>query len=184
MRPVDMIHEPDVVQETATGYMDLMAFKRTSFRFQSCQRYRVGGVEKAAFETFKQTGVYELAQDDPRLLRQRTQLSGGRVLQRVQLVVPPLSDYLRFAFVYFDHFARAGEDLRILDVSKMDSDGLPNHDFVLLDDEIVIKFRHSSEDGSVIGRELMTNADLARFRGYRDRALELAVPFGEYQERG
>ncbi|MFI7123148.1 DUF6879 family protein [Amycolatopsis sp. NPDC049868] len=178
MRPVSAIHEAGGDLSTATEYLDLMAFKRTSFRFQVHQKYRVSS-EKAAFKEFREKGAFEVTPDDPRLARQRQQLSGGRVLQRVQVVVPPVSSYLRFSFAYFDHFARAGEDLRILDASKVPLDGLPNYDFVLLDDEVVVKLRH--RDGYAIGRELLTNVDIGHFRAYRDLALSAAVPFAEYQ---
>lgn len=184
MQPVGETYETDVVQETATEYMDLMAFKRTSFRFQSQQHCRVDERDEVAFEAFKKTGVLEVADADHRLTRQRAQLSGGRALQRVQVVVPPVSEYLRYSFAYFDHFTRAGEDVRILDASKTSLEGLPDYDFVLIDDEVVIKIVHSRQDGSVIGRELMTNADVARFRDYRDRALAAAVSFAEYRDRG
>jgi hypothetical protein len=179
MQPVTSIHEAGGEQSTATEYMDLMAFKRTSFRFQMLQTYGVSS-EKKAFQEFRKTGVYDVPSDNPRLIRQRGQLTGGRVLQRVQLVVLPLSDYIRFSFVYFNHFARAGEDIRIIDTSKASIDGLPDYDFVLLDDELVIKLSHSGKDGSVIEQKVLANADIAEFRAYRDRALDVAIPFADY----
>ncbi|WIX98167.1 hypothetical protein QRX60_29325 [Amycolatopsis mongoliensis] len=182
MYQVEGTHEAGRELSSPTEYLDLMAFKRTSFRFQLLQAYGIHS-ERAAFEEFKAKGSYRVPSDDPRLIRQRQQLSGGRVLQRVQVVIPPVSDYLRFSFGYFRHFAAAGEDIRILDTARVSADWLPDHDFVLLDDEVVIKLRHAPGDGRATGREPLVNVDIAEFRAYRDRALEAAIPFAEYEAR-
>ncbi|KFU75816.1 hypothetical protein SAMN04489729_6954 [Amycolatopsis lurida] len=182
MQQVEESEEAGSELSSPTEYLDLMSFKRTSFRLQLLQTYRVRS-ERAAFEQFIREGTYDVPLDDPRLARQREHLCGGRVLQRVQVVVPPVSDYLRFSFGYFRHFAEAGEDIRILEASRYSAIGLPDHDFVLLDDEVVIKLRHSSEDGQPTSREPLVNVDVAKFRGYRDRALEAAIPFDEYVAR-
>ncbi|MDQ7810910.1 hypothetical protein Q5425_44915 [Amycolatopsis sp. A133] len=175
-------HEAGTDVSSSTEYLDLMSFKRTSFRLQVHQTYRIRA-ERAAFARFREIGACEIPADDPRLVRQRQQLSGGRVLQRVQVVVPPVSDYLRFAFAYYRRFAEAGEDIRVLDASAVPAGGLPEHDFVLLDDEVVIKLLHAPEDGRVLDRQPLVHADVARFRAYRDFALAEAVPFAEYDAR-
>lgn len=182
MQHLEGTHETGSGSFSPTEYLDLMSFKRTSFRLQMLQKYDIRS-ERAAFEKFKADGILDVPSDDPRRERQRQLLSGGRVLQRVQVVTPPISDYLRFSFAYFRHFAEAGEDIRILDISRVPECGLPEHDFLILDDEVVIKLRHTAADGRVIGRDALLDVDIAPFRAYRDRALAEAIPFAEYEAR-
>ncbi|MEV7043754.1 DUF6879 family protein [Amycolatopsis sp. NPDC051061] len=176
--------EHDGVDElpSPTEYLDLMSFKRTSFRLQLLQAYDIRS-EREALERFKAEGACDVPAGDSRLVRQRQQLSGGRVLQRVQVVTPPVSGYLRFAFAYFRRFTEAGEDIRIIDTALAATDGLPGHDFVLLDDEVIIKLHHAPGSGRLIGREALANADVARFRAHRDHALAASIPFIEYEAR-
>lgn len=181
MQPVEGTHETGGSWLSAEGYAERMgSFTHTSFRFQALQVYGIPR-EQTAFREFTQTGTYAVARDDPRLVRLRERLTEGRRIQRVQVVVPPVSDYLWHAFVYFRHSVAAGEDLRVFDTRKTSADGLPDFDFVLLDDRTVIKLHYAVEDGSVVGRELMPDADLDVFRAYRDRAMSDSVPFSQFE---
>jgi uncharacterized protein DUF6879 len=106
-------------------------------------------------------------------------VASGRVIGRVHVVRRPLSDYLLFEFDHYRHHARAGEDIRILDVTDNYLTGLPDHDFWLFDDVRVVKMLYR-EDGTQIGRELVENVDLDKYRQLKETALANAVPFAEY----
>ncbi|MCP2335791.1 DUF6879 family protein [Actinomadura rupiterrae] len=105
--------------------------------------------------------------------------SGKRFL-RVHVVTRPLSDYLRYEFEWGYAFnVRAGEDIRILDVTGEPDPGLPDHDFWMFDEATVVRMLYRP-DGTQIGRELVERPDIDAYRRYRDLALKGAVPFQEY----
>lgn len=106
----------------------------------------------------------------------------GKSKGRVHVVTRPLTDYLRFEFMYYDAHSRAGDDIRILDVTGRPNplEGAP--DFWLFDlSEVVLM--HYAADGTQIGRELY-EGDPAPFIEYRRIALSESVPFKEYADGG
>ncbi|MFJ8842078.1 DUF6879 family protein [Streptomyces cyaneofuscatus] len=106
----------------------------------------------------------------------------GKSKGRVHIVARPLTDYLRFEFMYYDVHSRAGDDIRILDVTGRSSplDGAP--DFWLFDRSEVV-LMHYAEDGTQTGRELY-EGDPAPFVEYQRIALRESVPFREYVNGG
>ncbi|MFE0023496.1 DUF6879 family protein [Amycolatopsis sp. NPDC059021] len=160
----------------------MLEFERSCYRYQALQTYGIPR-EQPSFREFLERGTYTIAEDDPGLVQTASRMSGGRILERVQLVRAPLSDYLRYVFPFFQRCAALGEDLRILEESWVATGDLPDFDFVLLDDTTVIKLHYSPDDGSVVGRELLSDASLDDFRAYRALALERSIPFLEYQRQ-
>ena len=59
----------------------------------------------------------------------------------------------------YDYNVKAGEDIRILDVTDWPCPELPDHDFWLFDDSTVVKLLYRP-DGTQIGRELVEHPDL------------------------
>jgi hypothetical protein len=107
-------------------------------------------------------------------------LKTGRTVGRVHVVRRPLSEYLRFEFEwYYQPHLRAGEDIRILDLTGQEDPGLPDHDFWLFDETRVVKMRYRL-DGTQIARELLEDPDVERYLRWRDLALTRSVPFAEY----
>jgi hypothetical protein len=104
----------------------------------------------------------------------------GRSIGRVHVVRRPLSEYVRFEFDwYYRHHVRAGEDIRILDVTEGHDPGLPDHDFWLFDETTVVEMLYRP-DGTQIGRELIEHADLEAYVKWRDVARAASVPVLEY----
>ncbi|MFG2003482.1 DUF6879 family protein [Spirillospora sp. NPDC048911] len=106
-------------------------------------------------------------------------IASGRTIGRVHVVRRPLTDYLRFEFEYYRPHCKAGEDIRILDLTDRPDPGLPDHDFWMLDEKQVVKMLYRP-DGTQIGRELIDNPDIEQYKRYRDLALDGAIPFPEY----
>lgn len=107
-------------------------------------------------------------------------LKGGRAIGRVHVVRRSLSEYLRFEFEwYYRHHVRAGEDIRILDVTEEANPELPDHDFWLFDERRVVKMLYRP-DGTQIGRELVENPDIDAYIRWRDMACAGAMPFLDY----
>jgi hypothetical protein len=104
----------------------------------------------------------------------------GRSIGRVHVVERPLSEYLRFEFEwYYRHHVKAGENIRILDVTDSPVAGLPDHDFWMFDDRSVVKMLYRPE-GTQIGRYLVDQPDIASYVRYRNIAQARSVPFLQY----
>lgn len=104
----------------------------------------------------------------------------GRRIGRVHVVRRPLSEYLAFEFEwYYRHHVKAGEDIRILDVTDTSAEGLPDHDFWMFDEERIVTMLYRP-DGTQIGRRLLEQPDIDAYKQYREIALAHAVPFLQY----
>lgn len=106
----------------------------------------------------------------------------GKTIRRVRIVVRPLSFYTQWEFVWgFAWNAKAGEDIRILDVTDQAPPELADHDFWLFDNSTVVKLLYRP-DGTQIGRELVEQPDLTSYLGWRDAAWKQAIPFTDYYQ--
>ena len=94
----------------------------------------------------------------------------------------PLSDYLRYDFVVYAHTVQAGEDVRTLDLTDRADPGLPSVDFWLLDDTRVVRMDYDG-NGRQLGREWLKDVDPAPFIAWKQLALDLSVPFRDYQAK-
>jgi hypothetical protein len=104
----------------------------------------------------------------------------GKTMRRVRVVTRPLSFYTKWEFVWgYEWNVKAGEDIRILDVTDGPSPELPDHDFWLFDETAVVRLLYRP-DGTQIGRELLEHPDLDSYHAWRDAAWEKAVPFTDY----
>lgn len=106
----------------------------------------------------------------------------GKVKGRVHIVTQPLTDYLRFEFMYYNVHSQAGDDIRILDVTDRVNplQGVP--DFWLFDRSEVVLMNYA-EDGTQISRELY-DGDPMPYIEYQRIALAESVPFKEYVNGG
>ena len=91
-----------------------------------------------------------------------------------------MSDYLRYEFAVYVHTVRAGEDVRIVDLTDQADPGLPSFDFWLFDEARVVRMDYDA-DGRQLGREWLEDVDPAPYVAWKRLALELAVPFVDYQ---
>ncbi|HEV2451955.1 MAG TPA: hypothetical protein VGS62_08505 [Streptosporangiaceae bacterium] len=106
--------------------------------------------------------------------------ASGRSIGRVHVVRRPFSEYLRFEFDwYYRPHVRAGEDIRILDLTHETDPGLPDHDFWLFDERQIVQMLYRL-DGTQIGRELVEHPDIEAYIRWRDMASATAVPVLEY----
>jgi len=106
----------------------------------------------------------------------------GKTMRRVRIVTRPLSFYTQWEFIWgFAWNVKAGEDIRILDITDRADIELPDHDFWLFDDSTVVRLLYWP-DGTQIGRELVEAPDLASYLAWRDAAWKLAVPFTDYYQ--
>ncbi|GAA2116657.1 DUF6879 family protein [Streptomyces synnematoformans] len=112
--------------------------------------------------------------DDLKRLR-----SEGKRKGRVHIVSRPLSEYLRFEFSqYYEANVRAGDEIRILDVTDRPNPLAGVQDFWMFDQESVVLMNYKP-DGTQINRELY-DGDVARFVEYQQIAVAASVPYLEY----
>ncbi|WP_406507077.1 DUF6879 family protein [Streptomyces sp. NBC_00212] len=112
--------------------------------------------------------------------RVRTYVGSGRRIGRVRVVRQPLTDYQRYQFAWgIPGNIRAGEDIRVLDVTRADY-GLPlsGQDWWMFDEADVVHLNFRP-DGTQINREVF-EGDPTPYREWKGIALEHAVPFEEY----
>ncbi|MGE7389841.1 DUF6879 family protein [Streptomyces sp. NPDC004126] len=112
--------------------------------------------------------------------RVRSYVDSGRSIARVRIVRQPLTDYQSYQFAWgIPGNINAGEDIRVLDVTR-DDYGLPltGQDWWMFDENRIAHLNFRA-DGTQINREVH-EGDPAPYREWKRVALEYAVPFKEY----
>jgi len=153
------------------------SMERDAFRLETLPVYRVSQEEEAiarflAGEPMPPEDTAEWAQ------RLQRYAATGRSVSRVHVLTRPLTDYLRFEFQYYASNVAAGEDVRILDLTKRENPGLPDQDYWILDDSHVV-LMHYERDGTQINRELYSG-DPEPYRQWKRLALAESVPFKDF----
>lgn len=161
------------------------AFEDYAFRLETLPVYGVAS-EDEEFRRFlagEPRPDKELA-DSPWLHRVRGFTGSGRRVQRVHVVTPPLSDYLRYEMEWgYDFNIVAGEDVRIIETeSPSDLPFAANEDFWLFDDKHVVLMRYEP-DGTQIDRLLLEDVDVADYVACKDTAMRMATPYEQYRAR-
>ncbi|MGX2995181.1 DUF6879 family protein [Streptomyces sp. JNUCC 64] len=155
---------------------------REAWRLETLPQYLVPqeAEEFSAFREGRPLTPYTASPYTERVARQRAE---GKRNGRVHIVTRPLSAYLRFEFSrYYEVHVRAGDDIRILDVT-----GRPNplegvQDFWMFDRSEVVLMNYEA-DGTQIDREPY-DGDVSPFAGYQRTAIAESVPFEEYVNGG
>ncbi|MGK5630299.1 DUF6879 family protein [Streptomyces sp. URMC 123] len=153
-------------------------FAREAWRLETLPVYKVPQ-EEERFQAFlagrrvdPHPDANEYAEDLERVRRE------GKSKGRVHVVTRPLSDYLRFEFMCYRPHVRAGEDIRIMDVTDRHNPLAGVQDFWMFDRSDVVLMNYAA-DGTQINREVY-EGDVAPFLEYQRIALAESVPFEEY----
>jgi hypothetical protein len=111
-------------------------------------------------------------------VRQAT--AAGVQVQRVRLASIPHTDYIRWGLDVSPLNIKAGEDIRYLPRHLASNIELPQEDFSLLDDDLLILSVFSA-DGRTGGFARSTSPELLRqCIAVRDQVWKRAVPYAEY----
>ncbi|MBB5117671.1 hypothetical protein AF335_03910 [Streptomyces eurocidicus] len=153
-------------------------YEREAFRLETLSLYSMPG-EQEEYERYRASGELIIPDDDPWLTRVRGFRNSGRWIGRVHVITRPLSDYLQYEFAVYAHTAKAGEDIRILDLTDHPNPGLPEQDFWMFDNSTVVLMNYGP-DGTQKGRDLLSSPDLDQYRHWKDLALSSSVPYAEY----
>ena len=104
--------------------------------------------------------------------------SEGKTKGRVHVVTRPLSNYLRYEFMYYLPHAWAGEDIRIMDITGRPNPLVNVQDFWMFDKTEVVLMNYEA-DGTPISRTVY-EGDATPYVEYQRIALAQSVPFEEY----
>ncbi|MGW0706684.1 DUF6879 family protein [Streptomyces sp. NPDC002643] len=112
--------------------------------------------------------------------RVRGHVASGRTIGRVRIVRQPLTDYQRYQFAWgIPGNIKAGEEIRILDVTRYDYDlPLSETDWWMFDETRIVHLNFRP-DGTQINRELFTG-DITPYLEWQRIAVASSVPFAEY----
>ncbi|MEV0115525.1 DUF6879 family protein [Streptomyces sp. NPDC050844] len=156
--------------------------KQEAWRLETLPQYLVPqeAEQFAAFRDDRPITPYTASSYTDRVSRQRAE---GKRNGRVHVVTQPLSDYLRFEFTrFYTVHVRAGDDIRILDVTNRPNPLEGAQDFWLFDRTEVVLMNYEA-DGTQINREVF-EGDVSPFIEYQRIAMAESVPFEEYVNGG
>ncbi|WP_407697598.1 DUF6879 family protein [Streptomyces corynorhini] len=155
-------------------------FKRSAFRLEVHQTYTMPA-EASTVRDFL-AGAPRPADFNASWHRTiRDHAAAGRTMTRAKVVRRPLTPYSRYLFEWcIPGNVAAGEDYQVVDVTERPDHDLPEQDFWLFDESVVVHLNYRP-DGTQINRELLQDPDLATYLGWRDLALESGVPFSAYR---
>lgn len=167
-----MLLDPDEFRKRLRG------FERSAWRWEAQQVYD--------FPTeLEQVARYVAGESKPDgynsgwLDNVRGVTESGRTIGRVRAVRRPLTDYVRCQLDWVTpDSVRAGEDIRVLDVTDDDL-GMPTYDWWLFDDELVVRLNFTP-DGSLVDIEELGDIEVSQYVEWMDTARSRAVPYGEY----
>ena len=156
----------------------LAAFRYSVFRLEALQDYRGSGEEdaRAAFQAGKPLPLTPALRTWTHMVRQRVR--SGCVVQRVHVVISPLTDYIRFELASYAPNVEAGEDVRIVPVLEGGSwpADVPQDDFWLIDSSELWSQRYDR-----LGAEHVTDSEqIVRACRARDAALRHSLPWADY----
>jgi hypothetical protein len=156
----------------------IQGFKREAWRLETLPWYKVPSEDGDIRDFLAGRRIDPVTYSSSYTEGLRKLRAEGKYKGRVHIVSRPLTDYLRFEFMYYAVHAAAGDDIRIMDVTDRENllAGVP--DYWLLDKEEVI-LMHYQPDGTQISREVY-EGDVTPFLEYQRIALAESVPFEEY----
>lgn len=155
-------------------------FEREAFRFETQPKYTMPN-EAASLADFLRGEPKPHDHNSRWHGRVRTYREAGKWIGRVRVVREPLTDYQRYQLSWgIPGNVEAGEDIRILDLTKTELDLPVGQDWWMFDEARVVHLNYRP-DGTQINREVVEGG-IESYRCWKHIALEAAVPFAEYVE--
>jgi len=154
--------------------------QRSWFRLETLQNYAVD-YERAEYDQFLATGDLDRPLGEwQHMIRRHT--NAGRCLQRVHVVVEPLTDYLRYELAAYIQNSEAGEDIRLIPVRGDDwPPDLPlGDDFWLFDETEVWDMHYDTQGQFLKAARAASSTRIEQCVRWRDLSLAQAVTLADY----
>lgn len=156
-------------------------FHISAFRLETLQRYAVAYEEAPFFDFQAGRERYTSREQAEWASLIRRNISAGKSMSRVHIVMEPLSEYIRFELLwpYLDS-VEAGEDVRILPIGNEWPADLPKQDFWLFDSKQAAVMHY--DDSGRFTRAEMTNdpIQITDFIEQKDRVLGTSMTYNDY----
>ena len=155
---------------------------RSAERLETREHY---GGDQAEFDAWIAGKIEEIPEDDRReawLSRIRSQTAAGVTWRRVRVIREPPSPYQRFGLMSCRQNAEAGEDIRYFERDRALAEGLPAHDFWLLDGNRLV-FMYFGFDDRLVGAQIVADAAVTQqHQAWFRQAMKVATPYRDYLE--
>jgi hypothetical protein len=137
------------------------SFKESAFRLETMDRYTVPE-EAEEYQRFLSGGLVPTTADSEWAQFVRNSTSQGKLIQRVHVIVLPLTPYLKYEIEWgYVYTSAAGEDIYLLDRATLSPELRELKDFWLFDDETLVVVRYDSE-GRFLQGEREDSVELVR----------------------
>jgi hypothetical protein len=156
----------------------LQNFKHSAFRLETRPIYQVPQ-EAEWFAEWQRSGeLPKLTPDNDSWLKLVAKSNGSRrAIQRVHLVTPPLTDYLRFEFALQVASVECGEECRVADRTDHPELAGVEADFWLFDSSKAVVLDYD-RDGKFLKAAERDDPD--HYCELRDRVMDCAISLKEY----
>lgn len=156
---------------------------RSAFRLELLDRYTVDSDHDDVARYLRGEPEPSPERKQPWLDKLRRDREAGILNHRVHVLRTPLTDYLRYECEWGYLPNAPVEDIRVLDLAEQAApDGLPDHDYWLIDDRHVIRM-HYDGDGRYLGAEPVDDTQLPKYQRARDAAVSAGEPFATWWSR-
>ena len=158
-------------------------FRVSAFRLETLPAYDVPE-EQTDLESYLAGEPLPMSEDEEWLGFLSSAKDAGKAVQRVRLLPPKLTAYLRFeiewGYVFND---RAGEDIRfVLPRSEEADQWSSEKDFWLFDDETAVVMDYDAQGAYIGAREVTDANEMARFVHARDEFIARSISLREFLE--
>lgn len=163
----------------ALDFNELFAnYRSSAWRLEARDTYKIPGDEDRIAEFMRTGRAPRKTRENNSWIRTiEAARSRGAYIGRVRLVGHPLTDYTRFEFsAYMDNVA-AGEDIRLIDRTRLHPSWDAAPDVWVFDDERAIKMLYD-DDGAWLG---FGECEAAPYINVRRVLTPLAIPLADYR---
>jgi hypothetical protein len=157
-------------------------FKSSAFRLETLQAYAETS-ESGPFHQYQRGSPPDAAFLNDWCQMVRNHITSGKAMRRIHVVDVPLSEYMKFEIeCCYIHTGAAGEDIRLIDRSKLSSEHLKliTEDFWFFDSSTVMVNEYD-ERGTIAQARITTDPVIvAKYADIEGQLWPLSTPFSDF----
>jgi len=156
------------------------SFEHSAFRLETLPVYSVPE-EADDFQRFLSGESLPISMNEEWCDWTRQQTLLGKTLQRVRVISLPLSSYLRFEIDWRYVYSNvAGEEIYLLEKSKIPADMLSLADFWLFDGRVLVRLRYDSNGHFIAEEADIAASSISIYREAATSLLSLGTPLKQF----